>query len=45
MKEQLVELLEDHRANLAAPIDAESYKYLYESLLNSLLEIEREYIK
>lgn len=38
----LEEIIEEHKCNLNAPIANESYKNLYESLVNSLIELEEE---
>lgn len=43
MLEQLSEILDDHRANLDAPIKKDSYEGLYKYLLKELLELEQEW--
>ena len=43
MLEQLSEILDDHRANLDAPIVKDNYEGLYKYLLKYLLELEKEW--
>lgn len=38
----LEEIIEEHKGNLNAPIASESYKFLYESLVKSLIELEED---
>jgi len=42
MKEKLTEILDEHRVNIEAPIAKESYEWLYKSLLNELVKLEKE---
>ena len=43
MNERLVDLIEEHKPNLDnSDITTESFKYLYESLVKDLIQVEEE---